>query len=196
MARDRAGTSARRLPWPARREQILAAATTSFAQAGFTATSLEDVAAAAGITRAIVYRHFQSKTELYRAVLDRARDRLQEAGGDPPYTARIIDDLVAAAAADPDGFRLLFHHAGREPAFRADVDRLTAAMAPLAHEHLAQAIPDPAWARWAAQLAPAVTIAAITAWLDAGLPDPTSAADRIRHAARGIADAARLQPNQ
>jgi hypothetical protein len=57
-------------------------------------------------------------------------------------------------------------------------------------------VPDVAWARWAAQLAPVVAIEAITAWLDAGQPDPASAADRVRQAIGGvIAAAARGGPD-
>ncbi len=46
----------RRLPRAQRREQILTAATEAFARSGFAATSLEDIAAEAGITRVILYR--------------------------------------------------------------------------------------------------------------------------------------------
>ncbi|MGY1840640.1 MULTISPECIES: TetR/AcrR family transcriptional regulator [unclassified Modestobacter] len=184
----------RRLPRAERREQILAAATSAFSAAGFEDTGLDDVAAAAGISRAILYRHFESKADLYRAVLERARARLQAAVGDPPYTERIIDDLLTAAAGDPDGFRLLFHHAAREPAFRAEVDVFTAEMTATAHDHLAPFIPDPAWARWAARLAPAVTVAAVLTWLEAGQPEPAGAAARLRQAVQGISLAAGAEP--
>jgi AcrR family transcriptional regulator len=180
----------RRLPRAERREQIVAAATQVFARAGFAATGLDEVAAAAGISRAILYRHFESKTDLYRAVLDRARQLLSEAVGQPPYSEQIIDDLVAAAAGDPAGFRLLFHHARREPEFRADTDLFGAEMVAMTYDHLAAAIPDPGWARWAAHLAPTTTIAAITAWLDAGQPEPATAAARIRRVIRSISNAA------
>jgi len=179
-----------RLPRAERREQILAAATRAFARSGFAATGLDDVADAARISRAILYRHFDSKTDLYRAVIDRSRQHLNDTVGAPPYSERIIDDLLAAAAEDPAGFRLLFHHAGREPEFRAEIDRFGADMVAMAHDHLATVIPDPAWARWAAHLAPVTTIAAITAWLDTGQPDPEVAAARINRVLRGISDAA------
>lgn len=42
-------------------------------------------------------------------------DALAAAVGDPDHTEEIIDALLAAASADPAGFRLLFHHAPREP---------------------------------------------------------------------------------
>src|SRR6266540_1172998 len=89
----------RRLRRAERREQILAAATRAFARAGFAATSLDDIAAQAGVSRAILYRHFDSKTDLYRAVLDRACTRLADAVGTSDFTAASIDALVGAAAA-------------------------------------------------------------------------------------------------
>jgi hypothetical protein len=86
---------------------------------------------------------------------------------------------VRAAADDPAGFRLLFHHAAREPEFRQFMDQFHTGMTTVAHKHLAAQIPNPDWAAWAAQLVPTVAIAAVTAWLDAGQPDPDQAADRI-----------------
>src|SRR5215211_6413850 len=76
-----AATPVRRLPRAERREQLLAAATQAFARTGFAATSLDDIAAAAGISRVLLYRHFESKADLYRAVLDRAVARLTAAVG-------------------------------------------------------------------------------------------------------------------
>ncbi len=180
----------RRLRRAERREQILAAATQAFARAGFAATSLDDLAAQAGVSRAILYRHFDSKTDLYRAVLDRARARLAAAVGVRDFTDASIDALLGAAASDPDGFRLLFHHAAREPEFRSEMDQFRARNVAAAHRQLAQVIPDRRWARWAAQLAPAVAIEAVTAWLDAGQPDRTQAANRVRQALAGVIQAA------
>ena len=73
----------RRLPRAQRREQILAAATEAFARNGFAATGLDEIAAEAGITRVILYRHFDSKTDLYQAVLDRMCARLDAHVADP-----------------------------------------------------------------------------------------------------------------
>jgi AcrR family transcriptional regulator len=180
----------RRLPRAERREQLLAAATQAFARTGFTATSLDDIAAQAGISRVLLYRHFDSKTDLYRAVLDRAIRRLTAAVGTRDYTAASIDALLGAAAEDPDAFRLLFHHAAREPQFRPQMDRFQRGMVATARRELTRIIPDPAWVQWAAQLAPVVAIEAVLAWLDAGQPDPDQAADRIRQALAGVISAA------
>jgi AcrR family transcriptional regulator len=185
-----APTPLRRLRRAERREQLLAAATQAFARTGFAATSLDDIATAAGISRVLLYRHFESKTDLYRAVLDRAIGRLTAAVGTRDYTYASIDALLQAAAEDPDGFRLLFHHAAREPEFRPQMDRFHRGMVATARRELAKVIGDRAWAQWAAQLAPVVAIEAVMAWLDAGQPDPDQAADRIRQALAGVITAA------
>ena len=180
----------RRLRRADRREQILDAATRAFARAGFAATGLDDVAAEAGITRVLIYRHFDSKADMYRAVLERARGRLQERVGSADFDERAIPNLLQAAAADPDAFRLLFRHAARDPEFRDFADRLTTGSVEVARENLLPYIPDGPWLEWAAQLIPAFTVEAVISWLDAGRPDPEHAAKRIGHALRGVIEAA------
>jgi AcrR family transcriptional regulator len=180
----------RRLRRAERREQILAAATRAFARAGFAATSLDDIAAEAGISRVIIYRHFESKTDMYRAVLDRVCAHLVESVGEADFDGDSIPALVRAAAAEPDGFRLLFRFAAREPEFRGVVQAFAADSTDIAHRHLAPQIPDPDWAEWAARLVPTVTIEAVIAWLDCGGSDPDRAATRIAAAVRGVIQAA------
>ena len=183
----------RRLRRAERREQILDAATRAFARSGFAATSLDDVAAEAGITRVILYRHFDSKASMYRSVLDRACTRLASTVGTGDYGEDAVAVLVRAAAADPDGFRLLFRHAAREPEFRDQADALTAASAEVARHDLARQIPAGPWLEWAARLVPAVAIEAVIAWLDAGRPDPGQAAERIGQVIQGAIQAAKPQ---
>jgi AcrR family transcriptional regulator len=180
----------RRMPRAQRREQILDAATRAFAHGGYSATSLDDVATEAGITRVILYRHFDSKTDLYRAVLDRACTRLDDAVGPDDFDDTSIPALVRAAAEDPDGFRLLFRHAAREPEFRDMIDTLRTASTDVTQRHLAEMIPDSTWRSWAARLLPTVALEAVIAWLDAGQPDPTTAANRISQAVHGVIQAA------
>lgn len=175
-----------------RREQILAAATEAFAATGFAATSLDDVAAAAGVTRVILYRHFESKADLYQAVLDRMCARLEAHVEEPAhgFTDASIDGLIAAATESPSGFRLLFQHAMREVEFKQRIEQFRDAISQAALVQTSRLIRDPALARWAAQLAPTVAIEATIAWLDAGQPDPAHASARIRQATMGVVEAA------
>jgi AcrR family transcriptional regulator len=78
----------KRLPRAARRELILESAGRLFGESGYAHTSLDDVAAAAGVTKPILYRHFDSKKDLYLALLERHRDDL------PRFFERVPPDLV------------------------------------------------------------------------------------------------------
>jgi AcrR family transcriptional regulator len=62
-----------RLPATERRELIVDAAGRLFGERGYDATRLDEIAAAAGVTKPILYRHFDSKRDLYLALLDRHR---------------------------------------------------------------------------------------------------------------------------
>ena len=56
----------------ARPGEIVAAALATFADRGYAATKLEDVAAAAGISKGTIYLYFSTKEELFRAVVRQA----------------------------------------------------------------------------------------------------------------------------
>jgi AcrR family transcriptional regulator len=60
--------SRRRLTSASRREQLLAVALDEFGRRGFHLTQMEHVAAAAGVSKGLLYQHFESKEELFAAV--------------------------------------------------------------------------------------------------------------------------------
>ena len=60
------------------RRGILEVATALFADAGVRGTSLQQIADAAGVTKAAVYHHFRTKDEIVRAVLAPAMDRFRD----------------------------------------------------------------------------------------------------------------------
>ncbi|MFN8036919.1 MAG: TetR/AcrR family transcriptional regulator [Acidimicrobiia bacterium] len=59
-----------RLPAPERRQQLLDVACEMFAERGFHSTSMDDIAATAGVTKPVLYQHFPSKRALYLELLD------------------------------------------------------------------------------------------------------------------------------
>jgi len=63
----------------ARREQVLAAATTAFARNGYAGTTTDAVAREAGVSQPYVVRMFGTKHELFLAVFGRAVDRIRDA---------------------------------------------------------------------------------------------------------------------
>jgi AcrR family transcriptional regulator len=66
----------RRIPAAERRALILREAGRLFARHGYAGTRLDDVAAAAHVTKPMVYRHFESKKALYMALLAKHEDDL------------------------------------------------------------------------------------------------------------------------
>jgi AcrR family transcriptional regulator len=53
-----------------RRDQILRVAVSLFSNRGFRGTTTKEIAQAAGVSEAMVFRHFATKEELYAAILD------------------------------------------------------------------------------------------------------------------------------
>src|SRR5262245_47880057 len=93
-------------------QRILDGAAAAFVKAGYAGTSMEEIAAAAGVSKLLLYRDFIGKRELYQAVLERTvrriEDRVPAEGSN-----RALRELLAAARDDPDGFTLMFRHAAR-----------------------------------------------------------------------------------
>jgi AcrR family transcriptional regulator len=163
------------LPRAERRASILGGAATAFAGSGFAHTSMDDVAASCGITKLIVYRHFETKEELYRAVLQGVFERLGE-----EFTARMADGgtrgvaartLLVVAREDPAAFTLLWRHAAREPQFADYAGKLRATAVDLAHElsHLGR--DDPVVERWMVEALFGWLVEATLLWLDHGRAD-------------------------
>jgi len=88
------------------RGRILSAARREFAARGVTRTTMQDVAAAAGVTRGAVYFHFAGKRDLFRAMREQVSlplfddtDLLGAAGPDPLGTVeRFLRDVIGQIA--------------------------------------------------------------------------------------------------
>ena len=63
-------TTPHRLPASDRRRQLVETALDLFSRKGFGGTTTKEIAAAAGVNEAIIFRHFPTKQDLYNAVLD------------------------------------------------------------------------------------------------------------------------------
>lgn len=99
-------------------ERILDAAEDLFAEKGYSATSLGDVADRVGIRSPSLYNHFKNKEALYQAVLDRLLDAfttpLNELTATEVTQARVLewlDTIVRLHHAKPNLARLLQHAA-------------------------------------------------------------------------------------
>src|SRR5436309_15587331 len=67
---EASGVAQRRLEGPERSQAIVAAALGLFARRGFSGTTTREVARAAGVSEALLFKHFPRKDSLYRAILE------------------------------------------------------------------------------------------------------------------------------
>ena len=93
----------RRLTAEERRSAILDAALTAFSQKGYHATSLDDIAREAGVSKALIYEHFASKQELHADLIARnARELTQRVAG--ALSGVEIESTVERLAAGLEAF--------------------------------------------------------------------------------------------
>lgn len=152
-----------------RREAILRAASGAFADRGFAATSMDDVAGAAGVTKLIVYRHFDSKEALYEAVLRRVVDRLLEefsAGVASRRALSAVGAVLVVAREDPAALTLLWRHAAREPQFAGYATTFRERVFAFAQALLDTAGVPVRLQRWAAETVVSYVFEAVLHWLD------------------------------
>jgi AcrR family transcriptional regulator len=123
-----AGTTRRRRLHKAERRRVIEdAASALFAERGYAAARLEDIAAAAGVTKQLLYQHFRSKKELHMALLVKHRDgvlgRLAAGMSRPgPLAERIertTDEWFAYVEENPYASAMLFRDTTGDPDVQA-----------------------------------------------------------------------------
>ncbi|MFK5634659.1 MULTISPECIES: TetR/AcrR family transcriptional regulator [unclassified Ornithinimicrobium] len=96
-----------RLPRSQRRALLLEAALASFSENGYHATAMDDIAGRAGVSKPVLYQHFDSKLDLYLALAAQACDGMVET----------IESAMASTDDNGDRIRATMH------GFFAFVDR-------------------------------------------------------------------------
>ena len=125
-ATSAAGPPRARMTGPQRREQLLDVGRRIFAAKGFEASTVEEIAAKAGVSKPVVYEHFGGKEGLYAVVVDREIRALSEgvtaalsSGGSPrslvEHAAMALLDFVESST---DGFRILVRDSPAGPVDR------------------------------------------------------------------------------
>lgn len=134
----------KRLPAGKRRQQLLDVALSLFATKGYNATTMDDIAETAGVTKPLLYQHFASKRALYMELVDSVATTMLSAIGDATKAAAsprqqveggfaAYFDLVVTHA---HAFQLLFGSATPDDPEISDMlrhveDVLAAAISPL-----------------------------------------------------------------
>jgi AcrR family transcriptional regulator len=122
-----------RLKSAERRRVIEDAAVDLFSERGYSPTTVDDIVTRAGVTKPILYRHFESKQHLVMSLLERHRDELAAAPLDAllalsgrPFLERLDAMLDAwfGYVVEHPFVRLLLQDEGSDPAVSALVEEL------------------------------------------------------------------------
>ncbi len=121
---------------PGTRDRVLSAAAAVFGARGYAVATLDDVGAAAGMTKGAVYRHFSSKADLFVALAERrlgerhatlGEDVAQALSTDdpPPRLARLLQRYLEVARDQPAFANLLLEFVAerRDERVRVSVQR-------------------------------------------------------------------------
>lgn len=164
----------RRLTVEDRRAELIAAALELFSTRPAAEVTLDDVAVRAGVSRALAYRYFGSRHDIYVAAMRTAADQML-ALLDPPHDAPPLDRLVEAirrffdfAEAHATGFQALLagHPGAQDGAIGSIVEEVRAAL----YDRLIEGMT-------LRRVSPDVRLA-LTAWIAAA---ESSAADWLTH---------------
>ena len=97
-----------------RREQLISIGRTVFAERGYEGTSVEEIAARAGVSKPVVYEHFGGKEGLYAVVVDREMIRLEKIitealsqGRSRVRVEQAVLALLTCVEEETDGFLIL-----------------------------------------------------------------------------------------
>src|SRR5258708_18006977 len=181
MSTQPARSGRRRMTGKERREQLLDIGRRLFAERGFEGTSIEEIAAKAGVSKPVVYEHFGGKEGLYAVVVDREVERLLAMAtalldGDhtmPKFEGAAVG-LLRDIEDNADGFRILVrdsHPGSCTGTYGTLLSDIAGQVEYIVADYLAALGHDPKLAPMYAQML--VGMVAFTGqwWLDARKPD-------------------------
>jgi AcrR family transcriptional regulator len=177
------------MPGPQRREQLIGVARELFADQGFEATSMEEIAERAKVSKPVVYEHFKSKEGIYAVIIDREVrslvDRIKGAlsPGHPRRTiVRAVDTFLEYIESEQAGFRILVRDAP-DGSGRGSLPSVLDEIAQAVEELLAGELKDRGFSPKMAPVLSRCLVGMIAMpgqwWLEEGKPRRRDVADQI-----------------
>ena len=199
---QRARRGRKRMSSAERREQLIDIARGLFADRGFDGTSVEEIAAHAGVSKPVVYEHFGGKEGLYAVVVDREvralETSIKDALAAPNANYREIIERGTLAMLDyidacPDGFRIISRDSAASSStsttFASILSDITARVEDILVQPLARRGYNPQLGRVFAQGLVGLVAAAGQSWLDEREPPKEElAAQLVNLAWNGLAN--------
>jgi AcrR family transcriptional regulator len=173
-----------------RRQQLLDVGRELFAQRGYEATSIEEIAARADVSKPVVYEHFGGKEGLYAVVVDREMQRLLDRfasalsiGGHPrellERAAMVLLDYIEE---ETDGFRVLVRDspvAGTEGGFSSLISEVASKVEHILGDQFQVRRYDPRLAELYSQALVGMVALVGQWWLDTRSPDKREVAAHL-----------------
>jgi AcrR family transcriptional regulator len=162
-----------RLSTDARRQQLVALGVEMFSERPFDDVSIDDIAAAAGISKGLLYHYFPSKRDFYVAVVRHSADEMEAITETDPRLAPLerlsvgLDRYLDYVATHARGYATVLRAGiGSDPEVAAIVERVRAAMARRILDDLAGEDTVPPGVRIAVRGWVGFTEAAVLDWLE------------------------------
>jgi len=173
-----------------RRQQLLDVARALLAEKGFEATSVEEIAHRAAVSKPVVYAHFGGKEGIYAVVVDREMrrvlDLIESALAESGHPRRLIERAAQAFLAYvdeyPDGFRILVRDspvASSTGTFSSLLGDIASQVEHLLGMHFAHYGYDPKLAAVYAQALVGMVVLTGQWWLDARTPSRDEVAAHV-----------------
>ena len=149
------GRASHRMAAGDRKQQIIEVAVELFSRRGFQGTTTREIAQAAGVNEATIFRHFATKSELYAAIIDwkscaadlvaleRALEETLETGNDRGLFEAIALRMLEINDQDPNTLRLMLYsglegHGLAEIFYRNHIVRVFQVLAGLIERRIAE----------------------------------------------------------
>src|SRR6201995_3207692 len=178
-----------------RREQLLDIGRRLFAERGFEGTSIEEIAAKAGVSKPLVYEHFGGKEGLYAGVVDRLLPMATvwlDGDATMPKFENAAVGLLRYIEDNADGFRILVRDSppgSGTGTFGTLLSDIAGQVEYIVGDYLSSRGQDPKLAPMYAQMLVGMVAFAGQWWLDARKPDlPDVAAQLINLAWNGLSN--------
>ncbi|PRQ12412.1 TetR family transcriptional regulator [Corynebacterium sp. 13CS0277] len=171
-----------------RREQLIEVGRSTFAERGFEGTSVEEIAARAGVSKPVIYEHFGGKEGLYAVVVDREMVRLEgvitsslEAGRTRRRIEQAVLALLTYVEEHTDGFQILVRDVtpGGERSYSTLLNDAVAQVSHILAGAFEQRGLDPAMAVLYGQALVGMVSMTAQWWLDVRSPDKEQVAAHI-----------------
>lgn len=162
-----------------RRDQLLRSAIDTFARRGFAGTKTRDIASAAGVSEAILFRHFATKENLYHAILDAKKNVNKDAAlnwqcaledcarrrDDAALVGHLAAKIFSSFREDPSFHRLMVY-ASLEGHLMADLfrERFAQPMGGLLRRYIALRQKEGAFRKCDPEIATTFILATIVHW--------------------------------